>query len=182
MSGKAVKAFEAGIRDAEALLEYFEAIQSADHPSNKHAEVLKRAGLIMAMTAWETYVEDRLEETLEDRLKVLNGSSVSSFIRRRFAADIKQLHNPTSDKVKKLFTDYLDVDVTEGWLLTNLAPNEARKRLDALLSKRGEVVHRSKVATANPAGDVVKKSDLEKAIRFLKELVTVTEKYLAEKP
>ena len=181
MSGKAKKAFEAGIKDAEALLEYFEAIQSADHPSNKHAEVLKRAGLIMAMTAWETYVEDRLEEALNARLKVLAGCSVSSFIERRLAIDIKQLHNPSSDKVRKLFNEYLGVDVTEGWALTNSAPNETKKRLDDCLSKRGEVVHRSRVLTTNPAGDVVRKSDLEKAIRFLKELVVVNEKYLAEK-
>lgn len=181
MSNKAVAAFEVGIRDAEALLEFFNAISSVDHPLNKNAEVLKRSGLIMAITAWETYVEDRLEQSLEARLKVISGSSIGTFIQRRFALDIKQLHNPNSAKTKVIFLEYLGIDVTEGWNLTNSAPNETKKRLDELLVKRGEVAHRSKSVTTNPAGDVVKKNDLEKAIRFLRELVDATEKYLVEK-
>ena len=181
MSNKAVAAFKIGIRDAEVLLESFDAISSEDHPLNKNAEVLKRAGLVMAMTAWETYVEDRLQQSLHERLKAISGSQIGSFIQRRFDTDIKQLHNPTSDKVRKLFLDYLGLDVTEGWTLINFAPNEAKKRLDAYLSKRGDVVHRSKAMDKSPAGDVVTKADLGKAIRFLTELVEVNERYLAEK-
>ena len=181
MSNKAVVAFEIGIRDAMALLEFFDAISSVDHPLNKNAEVLKRAGLVMAMTAWETYVEDRVEQSLHTRLKVISGSQIASFVQRRFDTDIKQLHNPTSDKVRKLFLDYLGLDVTEGWNLMNSAPNETKKRLDAYLSKRGDVVHRSRSMDIPPAGDVVTKSDLEKAIRFLKELVEINERYLTEK-
>jgi hypothetical protein len=36
-------------------------------------EVLKRAELIMAFTAWETYVEDRIAEAVIPQLKLLEG-------------------------------------------------------------------------------------------------------------
>ena len=54
--------FVQSIQDAENLLKHFNARNTKPPPPE--IEVLKRAGLIMAMTAWETYVEDRLQEAL----------------------------------------------------------------------------------------------------------------------
>jgi len=51
---RAYQSFEYGIKDAEELLAHFDAINTNPPPPN--AEVLKRAGLVMALTAWETYV------------------------------------------------------------------------------------------------------------------------------
>lgn len=45
------------IHDAENLLAHFDTLNTKPPPPE--LEVLKRVGLIMAMTAWETYVEDR---------------------------------------------------------------------------------------------------------------------------
>lgn len=47
--------FDYGIQDAEDLLAQFDAINTKPPPEN--AEVLKRAGLVMALTAWETYLK-----------------------------------------------------------------------------------------------------------------------------
>ena len=69
---KSKATFESSIKDAEELLNHFDAINKKPPPES--AEVLKRAGLIMALTAWETYVEDRITEEMESRLKVVNGS------------------------------------------------------------------------------------------------------------
>ena len=66
---RAYQGFEYGIKDAEELLAHFDAINTKPPPPN--AEVLKRAGLVMALTAWETYVEDRLLE------EILNPCSLS---------------------------------------------------------------------------------------------------------
>jgi len=44
--------FTESIKEAENLLAHFEALNS--HPPPEELEVLKRAGLIMAMPAWET--------------------------------------------------------------------------------------------------------------------------------
>ena len=53
-------AFAHSIRDAENLLAHFDTLNTKPPPPE--LEVLKRTGLIMAMTAWETYVEDESRE------------------------------------------------------------------------------------------------------------------------
>ena len=172
--------FESAIRDAEDLLSHFDAINQQPPPEN--AEVLKRAGLIMALTAWETYVEDRAREGLRQRLCAVTGSFVGDFIEARLDDELKRFHTPSADKTRKLFADYLGkVDVTADWLWNGTDCAKARKTLDTLIAKRGDAVHRSKpVAAAGPLPHLVKREDLEKAIKFFRQLVEATDKALAE--
>ena len=84
-------------------------------PSITHtAEVFKRAGLVMAMTAWETYVEDRIMEGVRERTGQ-DASHAAAFMLGRLDEELKRLHNPTSQKTQRLFRDYLGVDVTTHW-------------------------------------------------------------------
>ncbi|WP_324022607.1 HEPN domain-containing protein [Aeromonas caviae] len=69
---KAIQGFEYAIKDAEELLAHFDSINANPPPTN--SEVLKRAGLVMALTAWETYVEDRPVEEMHKKLTVVQGS------------------------------------------------------------------------------------------------------------
>jgi len=175
---KAAGTFATAIEDSESLLKLFDQMHKINAES---AEVLKRAGLVMAVTAWETYVEDRLNEAVETRLKVLSGSPVGKFVSCKLAEELKRLHNPTADKTKRLFLDYLDTDVTASWKWANSEPASSRKALDSLLTKRGDVVHRAKTQNGGPpAPHLVKRDDLEKAIRLIKNLVESTERCLQE--
>ncbi len=61
--------FLEGIKDAENLLAHFDKLNT--RPPPPEIEVLKRTGLVMAMTAWETYVEDRVLEAASVRLAAL---------------------------------------------------------------------------------------------------------------
>lgn len=71
--------------------------------------------------------------------------------------------------------------MTAGWKWLHYDIVTAKKTLDELISRRGDAVHRSKPATAGaPAPHLVKRDDLEKAIRFLKGLVEATERALEE--
>ncbi|RYH15140.1 MAG: hypothetical protein EON54_28870, partial [Alcaligenaceae bacterium] len=70
--------FHFGIKDAENLLAHFNALNVKPPPPE--IEVLKRAGLVMAMTAWETYVEDRIFEATTSRLAGLSDSFLGSFV------------------------------------------------------------------------------------------------------
>ena len=175
---KASTTFDTSIEDATTLLRLFDEVHKA---SPERAEVLKRAGLVMALTAWETYVEDRLNEEVQIRLRAVAGSSIGHFVSHKLADELKRLHNPTPEKTKQLFVDFLEVDVTARWKWDNYSAPDARKALSQLISIRGEAVHRSKPAKGGaPAPDLVKRDDLEKAIRFLRGLVAATEKALAE--
>lgn len=174
---KAKIIFESSIKDAEELLGHFDAINTRPPPDN--AEVLKRAGFVMALTAWETYVEDRVREEFQIRSRAIEGSHVGKFIAGRLEEELKRFHNPNAEKTKRIFQDYLGVDVTVGWTWNQMDPLQARKTLDALIAKRGDAVHCSKPPQNGlPAAHLVRREELEKAIRFLKSLVEATDRML----
>ena len=105
--------FDDAIRDAEELLAHFDRANTQPPPEN--AEVLKRAGLIMAFTAWETYVEDRATEALRTRIAADGDSPSARFVQRRLEEELKRFNNPNTEKTRKLFQDFLEVDVTSSW-------------------------------------------------------------------
>ncbi|MDM0029589.1 HEPN domain-containing protein [Variovorax saccharolyticus] len=173
----AKETFEISIKDATQLLDHFKAINTLPPPPS--AEVLKRASLITACTAWETYVEDRVRETVTWRLAA-SPSFQNEFIDRHLQNTLKQFHNPDSDKTIKLFKDFLGVDVSEAWVWPNYSSERARKDLDTLIKKRGEAVHRSKAPSAGvPVPHLITKDQLETAIRLVVNLVEATDKATA---
>jgi hypothetical protein len=172
---KASDNFSIAIQDAENLLRHFDSLNTKPPPPE--IEVLKRAGLVMAMTAWETYVEDRLQEACGERMQSVRDNSIATFIKSKLDEEIKRLNNPAYVKTVQLFGDYAGVDLKKSWRLPNQEPQSVRDRLDALMKLRGDVVHRSLLAGAQTTnGHPVTKEDLKKAINFLKNLVSATEK------
>ena len=117
MRSRAATEFDHAIGDATKLLEYFDAVHKENH---EKAEVLKRAGLVMALTAWETYVEDRVKEAVGARLEILSGSPISKFVERRLNDELKRFHNPNAEKSAKLFSEYLSIDVTAHWRISRV--------------------------------------------------------------
>jgi hypothetical protein len=179
LMSKAGDTFDRAIKDAECLLDIFNKL----HPGSGHpppeAEVLKRAGLIMAITAWETYVEDRLDEALEPRLARLNDPKIADLIRKKLADEISRLHNPTSERTLHLFREYADVDLREKWRWTGVEPENARERLNAYLKLRGDIVHRArKITEGTSPAHAISKDELKKAFGFLRRLVLETERAL----
>lgn len=168
-------AFEGFIQDAENLLKHFDSLNTKPPPPE--IEVLKRAGLIMAMTAWETYVEDRLLEASRERLSKLRNKDIANFVKAKLDEEIKRLHNPTYPKTAELFQDYAGVDISKFWCWGYYKLPEVKDTLSMFLKLRGDIVHRSRVITGDSAlAHPVTKETLQKAIRFLKSLVIATEK------
>lgn len=63
MASSALLTFEHVIQDAIDLVNHFDALNTKPPPPQ--IEVLKRASLVMALAALETYFEDRLIEAIE---------------------------------------------------------------------------------------------------------------------
>ena len=57
----------------------------------------------MALTAWETYVEDRILEAVHSRLRAVVGSPIGKFVTTKLEEELKRFHNPTSEKTRGLF-------------------------------------------------------------------------------
>ena len=101
---------------------------------------------------------------------------IGAFVQSRLEEEIKRLHNPTSEKTAQLFRDYAGVEVTGKWCWNNYDEKTVRERLNQYMKLRGDVVHRSRSFVTGPTQpDPVTKDDLDKAIRFLKALVSATE-------
>lgn len=173
---EAASAFEQSIKDAEELLARFDD-EKTSLQQKYSPETLKRAGLVMALAAWETYVKDRIVEEFYVWLKAVDGSSVGRIVRKRLDEDLKRFFNPNSEKTKRLFLTYFEVDVTHGWVWDNYDTQQAKKVLDGMIMKRGDAAHKAKTSR-KPNGEphLVKREELEKAIRFLKGLVSATDR------
>ena len=178
MPSKAHQTFEHAIQDAVDLLNHFDALNKQSPPPE--AEVLKRASLVMALAALETYVEDRIVEATD---AVSGHGSESSrlvkFYKSSLENDLKYFHTPSTDRVKSIFVKYLDVDVTEGWSWNHYEPIRARSALNKLAKKRGDIAHRSwRPVAGEPTPHAVTREDLRKHIRFIKDLVGATDAFL----
>ncbi|MEZ9131323.1 hypothetical protein FCV82_02215 [Vibrio breoganii] len=167
--------FKLAISDAEELISCFDQLNSKD--SSSPPDALKRASLIMIMTAWETYVEDIATELFESKFGVLEGCHIGNFLNRQFSSKLKMFHNPGSQKTKEIFDEFFGFNVTEYWVWNSYnTPKQAKQTLDGWLKRRGEAVHRSQVDITKP--DLIKRGELDKCLRFVSELVSVTDKAL----
>jgi len=168
---EAAKSFELAIKDAEDLLLRFD--EEVGSELEKNSEALKRAGMVMALAAWETYVKDRFKEEIATWLYAVNGSQLGNFVQRRVDEDLKRFFNPNSARTKLLFKSYFEIDITASWKWDNYHPPQARKVLNELISKRGDAAHQAK--TCSKQAHLIKRDELDKAIRFLKGLVRATD-------
>jgi hypothetical protein len=180
MTSRAFQTFEHAIQDADDLLKHFDALNK--HPPPPEIEVLKRASLVMALAALETYVEDRIVEAAD----AVSGfgseeSHLVKFYKSSLENDLKFFHTPSTDRVKAIFVKYLNIDVTEGWTWNHYDPTKARTELNKIAKKRGDVAHRSlRPVAGRPTPHAVTREELRKSIRFIKDLVKATDAFISE--
>ena len=183
MASNALQTFEHAIQDADDLLNHFDALNT--NPPPPEIEVLKRASLVMALAALETYFEDRLVEEVE---LIAEGAGaqphLADFFMDSLVGDLKVFHTPSTDRVRPIYKKYLGVDITECWSWNNCEPVMARKELNRLAKKRGDIAHRSKrpqLGEGPPKPHAVTRDDLRKHLFFIKQIAQSTDVYLAEK-
>ncbi|WP_047043159.1 HEPN domain-containing protein [Vibrio mexicanus] len=175
---QAKREFELALSDSEELIACYDSMNNCDNDT-RPPEVLKRATLIMTLTAWETYVEDVATELINAKYGMVMGSQVGCIITARLRDQLKTFNNPDSKKTKDLFQEFFGLDITESWVWGNYhTAKDARTALNAWLRKRGEAVHRAQVD--KQSSHIVKRDELDKCLRFFRELVEVTDKKLSE--
>lgn len=177
---RAKETFDLGIGDAEVLMAR---LNDRDAMlTQEQEEVHKRATLLLACAAWETYVEERVSELLDAKINAAGSSDFTEFVKMRLAEELKSFNNPNAEKTRKLFRDFLAVkDVTHFWRLSGYTPDQAKQRLDTLLKKRGHAAHHTRSTrqgTASP--HLISKPELKKGLNFLKMVVEATERGLGD--
>lgn len=172
---RAKEAFDLGMADAEVLLARLNDKEAK--LTQEQGEVHKRATLLLACAAWETYVEERVSESLTAKIDAAGNNDFTEFVKRKFDEELKSFNNPNSEKTRKLFREFLAVkDVTNLWRLAGYTPEQARMRLDTLLKKRGQAAHHTRPSRqGTPAAHLITKPELDKGLNFLKMLVDAIE-------
>lgn len=173
---KSLESFRKALSEARELSECYDKLNA--HPELSPPSSLKKACLILTLTAWETYVEDVVTELFEEKFSLLNGSKLGIFAEKQLQERLKFFHNPNSRKTKHLFEEFFDIDVTEHWQWNNVMPKDAREQLNKWISKRGEAVHRAGSEVNQP--QVINKNDLGKCLRFFEELANTTDQALEQ--
>lgn len=176
---ESIKTFERALSDAEALLKCYDDLNENKDKSSPPPEALKRASLIMILTAWETYVEDIAMELFEKKFSSIRGCQIGTFMEQQFSNKLKSFHNPDSQKTKQLFLEFFGADVASCWVFNNYPTSkEVSTQLNLWISKRGDAVHRAH--TDKQATHIVKRTDLDKCLFFFRTLVKATDNYLAQ--
>ena len=183
MNSKALSAFDHAIQDSTDLLKHFDTLNSKPPPPD--IEVLKRASLVMALAALETYFEDRLIEAVESICsKHGHDDRLTKFFSESLQNYLKYFHTPSTDRVRPIFQKYLELDITEAWSWNHCDPAKARSELNNLAKKRGDIAHRSLRPIPGepiPKQHAVTRDDLRKHIHFISQIVQTTDKFLAAK-
>ena len=123
-------------------------------------------------------MEDRLRELLKTHLRILGGSRVGAFIESKIEQDLKYFHNPDSRKTKRIFEGLIGCDITESWYWNTFDAAKSRETLNRYIKLRGDIVHRSIIDKQE--SHPVKKDDVVKCVRFLKELVRSMDDFLID--
>jgi hypothetical protein len=183
MKSKALQAFDYSMQDSTDLLRHFDALNTKPPPAD--IEVFKRASLVMALAALETYFEDRIAEAVDVICSIgQTNESLAGFFRSSLEIDLKSFHSPSADRVRQIFQRYLGLDVSEGWSWNNCDPAKAKAELNRLVKKRGDIAHRSlrpASGEAQPREHAVTRDDLRKHIHFITQVANATDIYLAKK-
>jgi hypothetical protein len=96
MASNARKAFDANMKDINALVDVFETVEdiNKDDPSNpvpQEYDVVLRSGVVLLVTYWEAYIEDIVAEAVEHLVNhVKSPNDLPKKIRKNLAAALKQ--------------------------------------------------------------------------------------------
>lgn len=201
-------AFEEAVRDVKHLLELHdsETGRRRGRPS-PYVEVLKRAGVVLAVTAWETFIEDALKSAVEQRLAqaespvALRGTfnAVASAWLSKGDVRAPDLAQWTQEGWKKVITRRFNQEIEKLNTPDSMRIAEITKRYlgydlteswhwqscgHQLACKRLDKLIRLRGELVHRARDfielkaVVKRADLVSSIDLFKHLVQATEKRL----
>ena len=170
---KAAEEFQKSICDVEVLLKILVKMMSSELEQDQ-IHILKRAGLVIAMATWETYIKDCARELYAKRLEMLSGFEGVPIDKYRatFDKDLEHFYNPNTERTREFFLVHLKRNVTTHWA-------EAQFQLDKWIEKRGEAAHVAP-KKGNNEEHLLSKKELEKIVEGLIRLVEVMENALSE--
>ncbi len=108
------------------------------------------------------------------------GDGWKRVVRERFDEELGSLNTPNARNIRHIFRRYLGVDVTRSWRWAGVSSAQACKKLDAVITLRGNLVHRSKALFDRK--DSLRKKQVTDARNLIDRLAQTTEVKFAIQP
>jgi hypothetical protein len=103
---------------------------------------LNRAAVVMALSAWEAYVEELAKECVETIRPAHPHPSVWQSLNASVRSQVGRFNTPNPENIRMLFSDAIGVpDVTQYWTWQGTTPSKASQRLRTALGQRHKIAH-----------------------------------------
>ena len=107
------------------------------------------------------------------------GEGWKELLNERFAEEIKNLNTPNSENIRGLSKRYIGSDLTASWRWGRVITSSSScARLDKLIRRRGELVHRGKELFEKGGG--AKRKEADEALSLVTRLVECSSSALAQ--
>jgi hypothetical protein len=103
---------------------------------------LNRAAVVISMSAWESYIEELMRESLQALHPGSSALGAWPALNAYILGLLGRFHTPNSENVAELISRCLslaDIRLTWGW--RNCTPGQAATHLDNALTHRHEIAH-----------------------------------------
>lgn len=168
--------FYKGIEDAESILSIYdshnqngEKVKDFYPAGMPNIDVLKRACVIMAFTAFESFFENNVRD--------INSKQINDFSNDKRNKLLEHFHNPTSENITKLYKTWFGIEnCLKAITFDGRNTDDICKQLDDYLKIRGQIVHVQK--TDSTSQDIAKRDNVLKILGFLKKFAENFDRYI----
>lgn len=173
---KALDTFCKGIEDARSILSIYDCHnQNLDKIKELYSDkmpcidVLKRACVVMAFTAFESFFENLVRE--------INSKQIHDFSDEKKNKKLERFHNPTSQNIIELYRVWFGIDnCLKGVGFDGRDAQDICNQLDEFLNIRGQIVHVQK--TDSSLQDVARRDNVVKIFGFIEKFAQNFDNYI----
>ena len=176
---KALKNFEKDIKDVKSLKDLASMQNKSDKEIDHRINAIYRSAFILAFTAWETFIYERIKQPWKDPEDSPNSIAVR-FYAQEINQELQQYTTPRADRIKNLTVKFWGFDLTKEWSTKGKNSEQTSKKLNEIASFRGELAHNSVTALRKKQKSLSGPRILNTCVEFLEELTLSTEECLAK--
>ena len=175
---KALKNFEKDIKDVKSLTDLSFGLDNSVDKEDKHRfNAIYRSAYILAFTAWETFIYERIKQPWSDTEERAN-SIAAQFYTKEVDRELLQYATPRAERIKNLTSKFWGFDLTNKWMVKGKDPEQTSEELNKIASFRGVLAHNSITALRKQQKSQSGPTILDDCVKFLEELAQSTENCL----
>lgn len=130
------------LRDAEELDDAHVRLRTGQRGRQYGLASLNRATVVMSMSAWESYIEELVRQSLEALRPVAAPLGPWPVINASVRASLGRFNTPNAENVAELIRNSIGLpDIRDAWNWQNCTTAQARQRLNDALNFRHQIAH-----------------------------------------